>query len=331
MNSDRKDFIEKIVNTIIDDSKKYIENNFEPSYKEYDSLFEQYRDNIFRIDGKDIYEINNVVDERINNIIFNKEERSQIQEYIESYIKCLFAYFESDKQRFFYYHSDFLNLIDYIGKYLINHINAYSVILENIELATKDYKRINDKTIKETNDKVKSLKDELLETKDEAEESKRKANETSIAILGVFSALVLAFNGATLFASSTLEAINSASIYRLVAIVILLGTVFVNIAYALFNFIGNLIERNSLVKENEDAKKTIKTINWKHLKTVNLVALVIILVVISCWLGGIVEKRNNCIESSITTTVAIQQEEKDSIQEDMSKETIVTTSSNNPN
>ena len=257
MNSDRKDFIEKIVNTIIDDSKKYIENNFEPSYKEYDSLFEQYRDNIFRIDGKDIYEINNVVDERINNIIFNKEERSQIQEYIESYIKCLFAYFESDKQRFFYYHSDFLNLIDYIGKYLINHINAYSVILENIELATKDYKRINDKTIKETNDKVKSLKDELLETKDEAEESKRKANETSIAILGVFSALVLAFNGATLFASSTLEAINSASIYRLVVIVILLGTVFVNIAYALFNFIGNLIERNSLVKENEDAKKTI--------------------------------------------------------------------------
>lgn len=144
------------------------------------------------------------------------------------------------------------------------------------------------------------LNEELDNTNNNAkkdiEESKRKATETTIAVLGVFSAIVLAFNGSTLFASSALEAIDSVSIYRLLIIVVSLGVVFVNVIFALFNFIGDLIERNSLIKNDKDKKKAVYSISFKHLIIFNLTAIIIIASIIFCWHTGQIEKRNIKVE-----------------------------------
>ena len=149
-----------------------------------------------------------------------------------------------------------------------------------------------------------NLRKEFIEAKHEIEESKRKATETTIAVLSVFSAIVLAFNGSTLFASSTLEAIGSTSIYRLLIIVFSLGIVFINVIYALFNFIGNLIERNSLIKEGENKKKSVKFVSIKHLVAINSITIVIIISIILCWNFGVVEQRNKQYNDSTTTQIS---------------------------
>ena len=114
----------------------------------------------------------------------------------------------------------------------------------------------------------------------------------------------MAFNGSTLFASSTLEAIGSTSIYRLLIIVFSLGIVFINIIYALFNFIGNLIERNSLIKESENKKKSAKFVSIKHLVAINSITIVIIISIILCWNFGVVEQRNKQYNDSTTTQIS---------------------------
>ena len=114
----------------------------------------------------------------------------------------------------------------------------------------------------------------------------------------------MAFNGSTLFASSTLEAIGSTSIYRLLIIVFSLGIVFINIIYALFNFIGNLIERSSLIKESENKKKSAKFVSIKHLVAINSITIVIIISIILCWNFGVVEQRNKQYNDSTTTQIS---------------------------
>lgn len=161
----------------------------------------------------------------------------------------------------------------------------------------------------------KEIKGSQHKLKKEIEESKRKANETGIAILGIFSALVLAFNGAIIFSSATLESMNTTSIYRLLISIVTLGIVFINIAYALFHFISALIERNSLIKrqntpesENKDAKskkKGSKLFDRTHLIIINFVTLLIIIAIVCCWNFGVVEKRNQRLEQELTSMVEI--------------------------
>ena len=66
-------------------------------------------------------------------------------------------------------------------------------------------------SLNDTVEKLDSTKEEL----DEYEEKVDNAQKESITILGIFSAVILAFIGGMTFTSSVLSNINSVSIYRL--------------------------------------------------------------------------------------------------------------------
>lgn len=236
--------------------------------------------------------------EVLKEYIFNQYNKANIDKIV--WIKSILRYIDNMCQTLsFTRDKAFKDSNDSV----LNYTNQIEIFSDQIVSLNNDLEVITNK-YNENNKMYKNLYEELVEAKREIEESKRKATETTIAVLGVFSAIVLAFNGSTLFASSTLEAIGSTNIYRLLIIVFSLGIVFINIIYALFNFIGNLIERNSLIKENENKKKSVKFVSIKHLVAINSITIVIIISIILCWNFGVVEHRNKQYNDSTTTKIS---------------------------
>lgn len=101
------------------------------------------------------------------------------------------------------------------------------------------------------------MKEELLEEKLIKNESRLDNQQLDyIAILSVFSAIVLGFTGEFTFSSSIMDNIASTSIYRLMIISILLSFGIINATYFLLWYVGKLIFK---VKEkNVDNKERIK-------------------------------------------------------------------------
>ena len=236
--------------------------------------------------------------EVLKEYIFNQHNKANIDKIV--WIKSILRYIDNMCQTLsFTRDKAFKDSNDSV----LNYTNQIEIFSHQIVSLNNDLEVITNK-YNENNEMYENLREEFIEAKHEIEESKRKATETTIAVLSVFSAIVLAFNGSTLFASSTLEAIGSTSIYRLLIIVFSLGIVFINIIYALFNFIGNLIERNSLIKESENKKKSAKFVSIKHLVAINSITIVIIISIILCWNFGVVEQRNKQYNDSTTTQIS---------------------------
>lgn len=117
----------------------------------------------------------------------------------------------------------------------------------NLDVARINYVKAIDRRYTINGEKVStSLKDmesELNKTKDELEEYVEKvdnAQKESITILGIFSAVVLAFIGGITFTSSVLSNINSVSIYRLLMLAIVIGFVFINAIWILLDYIKHI-------------------------------------------------------------------------------------------
>lgn len=236
--------------------------------------------------------------EVLKEYIFNQHNKANIDKIV--WIKSILRYIDNMCQTLsFTRDKAFKDSNDSV----LNYTNQIEIFSNQIVSLNNDLQVITNK-YNENNEMYENLRKEFIEAKHEIEESKRKATETTIAVLSVFSAIVLAFNGSTLFASSTLEAIGSTSIYRLLIIVFSLGIVFINVIYALFNFIGNLIERNSLIKEGENKKKSVKFVSIKHLVAINSITIVIIISIILCWNFGVVEQRNKQYNDSTTTKIS---------------------------
>ena len=67
-----------------------------------------------------------------------------------------------------------------------------------------------------------------------------KAQQETITILGIFSAVVLAFMGGMSFSSSVLESMYLSNVYKVSFICLLIGLVLVNLIYVLFTFIMHI-------------------------------------------------------------------------------------------
>lgn len=106
-----------------------------------------------------------------------------------------------------------------------------------------------------------------------------------IAILGIFSAVVLTFTGGIAFSSSVLNNISQSSIYRTLIITLLIGMVLVNVFFVLFFYVEKLLN-----------KKT----ELKPFVISNAILLTMIILVIISWLIGLVERRNDIIISMVT-------------------------------
>ena len=113
-----------------------------------------------------------------------------------------------------------------------------------------------------------------------------------ITVLGIFSAIILAFIGGLTFSTSVFSNLHSASIYRIVLSILLIGLILINILYGLFYYIDRLVR-----KASED--------KIKPLIFTNIIILLLIVFTIIAWGTGIVEKRNEKLASSIYTELQI--------------------------
>ena len=129
----------------------------------------------------------------------------------------------------------------------------------NLDIGRINYnKEMNNKTISElarvdglmssleeqiTNAKdiaTKSINEETEKLKNEIREGQMHMQNEYITILGIFAAIVIAFTGGMTFATSVLESVNSASPYRLLTIVLVIGLILINLIGMLLDYIRDI-------------------------------------------------------------------------------------------
>lgn len=86
-------------------------------------------------------------------------------------------------------------------------------------------------------------------------------NQT-MTILGIFSAIVLAFSGGMIYSSSVLENINKSSAYRILFICLFIGFTLINAIIALLMYLGRIISTNKECEKFCLKKFLISNIFW---------------------------------------------------------------------
>lgn len=86
-------------------------------------------------------------------------------------------------------------------------------------------------------EQAQRIQGELQKKTENFEKQLADAQNEYISILGIFSAVVLAFVGGSMFSSSVLESVNSTNVYRLILITDFLAFVIINLVYLLVSFI----------------------------------------------------------------------------------------------
>lgn len=121
--------------------------------------------------------------------------------------------------------------------------------------------------------------EEAMNVQNTLSEELGKQQREYIAILGIFASIVLTFIGGIVFSTSVLQNIGAVSVYRLAAIVLLVGMVLSNMLYGLFYYVNHLIYNN-------------KKISATLIILANCLMLLMLALVFASWLFGVVERRN---------------------------------------
>ena len=103
-----------------------------------------------------------------------------------------------------------------------------------------DEKLLQEEKIRQLQSSVNDLSKKVAK----ADSLKKKLEDSQkeyIAILGIFSSVVLTFVAGIAFSTSVLENIHRASIYRIVLGCLLIGLVLVNVLYAMFRYVEGII------------------------------------------------------------------------------------------
>ncbi len=179
----------------------------------------------------------------------NAEQNGKI-ENIEKNIKLLIENLGDDKK-----------LKDKLFK-LQDHVLLEIVRLNELSLIKKD--------IEKTSKEVQESKKDIEKTSKEVQESKK----SYIAILGIFSSIILSFVAGLNFSNSILSNIDKASIYRLVFVMAFIALFVGNILYFLFAFLVKISLNTSF-----------KT-NWLFI-TFNVAILAIISIDFMCYLFNV--------------------------------------------
>lgn len=119
----------------------------------------------------------------------------------------------------------------------INYVKAISV-----NMISQDRIDETDTRIDQLGSSIDKVEDEMRAAQDDLKNSQRD----SVAILGIFAAIVLAFTGGLVFSTSVLENMAGVSIYRLLLVALLIAFTIINIIAILLNFIGKIT-----LKEND--------------------------------------------------------------------------------
>ncbi|WP_394967320.1 hypothetical protein [Candidatus Allofournierella merdipullorum] len=107
------------------------------------------------------------------------------------------------------------------------------------------------------NEQIHAIAQETSDMATVAEEKVKRFHEQSIAILSIFSAVILAFMGGISFSSGVLGSIAQASMFRLIVTILLLGFVLFNSIFILMRFIAYMLYK----KDSNRFKNGIKWFN----------------------------------------------------------------------
>lgn len=115
---------------------------------------------------------------------------------------------------------------------LLDHVDLESIRndrMQAVQCITTETRNLYAKTAQQTK--------EAQEKASEVKKSVEHFHEQSISILGIFSAVVLAFMGGISFSSSVLENFAAVSMFRLIITIVLLGFVIFNALFILLRFV----------------------------------------------------------------------------------------------
>ena len=212
----------------------------------------------------------------------------------ELYIKCFNNYCQENN-----YNITFPHKLETIFTYISLAAEEYEInrVIYSKELSDYNFelggKKLNLGNIVTNYD---DLKKNVAGFEDRVKDAEKRSNETGITVLGVFSAIVLAFNGALTISSSTINALPNVSPYRMIVFVLLLGFVLINIIFALFYFLNAIIVRNSFKGSDIGGKKQKKnnnqSLNKWYIIIIDAIMIVMIIATIVCWRCGVVENRD---------------------------------------
>lgn len=119
---------------------------------------------------------------------------------------------------------------------------------------------------------------------DSQEANLRNVQKEYIAILGIFASVVLTFTAGIAFSTSVLQNLHTASVYRIISAILLIGIVLANVLYGLFYYIDRLV--------NKPTHREIKPLLFTNVILIGLLALTSL-----GWFFGIAENRNSRIKN----------------------------------
>lgn len=183
-----------------------------------------------------------------------------------------------------------------------------SAIIESVKSfateATKSTLTEKEKEIKEKIDSaIETATNTVQNTTDAVSEDLRsKTSETSITILGIFSAIVLVANTFLAFSDITIETFISGNPYRSLFTVLVIGFMFGNILIALISILKGKRKTDISTHQNITGNDTAKICAIMY----NLVLSILLIALLFSWWFGLIEKRNTRINSYTTTNQSVQ-------------------------
>lgn len=177
---------------------------------------------------------------------------------------------------------------------LLDHVELESIRLDRMRLVYS-----YSITIQQISEDIRTTATNAANLVDAAQKQTEKIHEQSVAILSIFSAVVLAFMGGISFSSSTLESISAASMFRLLITILLLGFVLFNSIFILMRFVDYIVNQN----DSERFKNGISNFN----KAIAIIA-VILVVLYSVGLGKYIEQWGEKPQANSSVSVVETQE-----------------------
>lgn len=107
------------------------------------------------------------------------------------------------------------------------------ILIQNLNNQIAESERINEESTERLNQESENLKIEV-------HNGQKKMQNEYITILGIFTSIVFAFVGGMAFSSSVLENLHKSSVYRIMAVALILGIILVNLTWILIDFLRDI-------------------------------------------------------------------------------------------
>lgn len=143
----------------------------------------------------------------------------------------------------------------------------------NLDVARLNFWRRTENKIKEENEKLQESIQSAQKDLQNVQKKSANMQKDYVAILGIFSAVLLTFIGNIAFSTSVLANIHQSSMYRISFITVFLGFVVFNLLVYLMNFIKAVM----------DVDVSLVTDFLEHRKNINCFFIVMLIALVIAW------------------------------------------------